>query len=574
VTDLKNQHLLNRGGRWVYQRRVPTRLVPILGKPFIKKALGTSDVVEARRLRNVEDVLTDALFASAEKSGSAPALTMSLEELTEHLRQHVEKFDKRNAASLIQNPPQDPHDLAERIKDADEDLSILRTPGDPRQDEWVSFAVDRLLSEAGATLTDKDTIATFAELVRRSLMELQLRKLDRYQDVYGIKFHDSLFDPARPSSVTFGELADMYVAAKLKEFAANGIRQKSADRTKSAVVYLKEVMGAGTPLAQIDYDAIQRARELVAQTPSNRHKVYPGKPLLTQIDRAKNDGKPLLSPPTQSFYLDVLRDLLGLAVPKKLLPSNPALGVKPLVVDRTPQHLKRLPWTPEQIVGFFAGSFYRSCAPDAAQPYTMPDRSWRFWVPLLMLFSGARPGEIMQLETCDLKTTATGVWYLDLRDDPETGKAKRLKNEYSRRRIPLHPELVKLGFVSFVEERRKAKDGPLLFNNVKPDRYGSLSTGVSKAFHRTFLKQDVKLSDKQVLYSLRHNVRDALRRAKAPDETLEFLTGWSQGGSPVSSDYGDLSDPAHHIEYVERIAYEGLDLSFLYPAGTDFPGGS
>jgi len=74
-----------------------------------------------------------------------------------------------------------------------------------------------------------------------------------------------------------------------------------------------------------------------------------------------------------------------------------------------------------------------------------------------MLFSGARPNEIAQLLVTDLKRTPKGTWYLDL--DDEDGKA--LKTETSRRRVPLHPELIRLGFVAFVEERRKAA-GPRL----------------------------------------------------------------------------------------------------------------
>jgi len=49
-----NQFLQLRGKVWTYYRRVPTDLVPALGRTFIKKSLGTPDIKEARRLRNIE----------------------------------------------------------------------------------------------------------------------------------------------------------------------------------------------------------------------------------------------------------------------------------------------------------------------------------------------------------------------------------------------------------------------------------------------------------------------------------------------------------------------------------------
>lgn len=77
------------------------------------------------------------------------------------------------------------------------------------------------------------------------------------------------------------------------------------------------------------------------------------------------------------------------------------------------------------------------------------------------------------------------------------------------------------------------------------------------------------MAKNQVFYSFRHAVRDAMRRAKVPSETLLAVTGWSPAGKAVSDDYGDAGNPDLHIEWVEKIGYPGLDLSFLYGAGTN-----
>lgn len=163
-------------------------------------------------------------------------------------------------------------------------------------------------------------------------------------------------------------------------------------------------------------------------------------------------------------------------------------------------------------------------------PYTKRDRGWRFWLPLLMLLTGARPNEICQLHTDDLKRTKAGTWYLDVIEGEDDDR-KTLKTDASRRRIPLHPELIKIGFVAFVQQRRRAnpKDEPRLFPEITPDKYGNMATYPTRRFRDHFIPAEITLGDRQTLYSLRHNVRDALRRAKAPPTHCSPL----QGGRPA-----------------------------------------
>jgi hypothetical protein len=141
---------------------------------------------------------------------------------------------------------------------------------------------------------------------------------------------------------------------------------------------------------------------------------------------------------------------------------------------------------------------------------------------------------------------------------------KQLKTRSSRRQVPIHPEIIKFGFFLFVQERREAEadSGPRLFPSVKANKYGSYSDGPSKAFNRTFIRKDTTLGPRQALYSLRHNVRDALRRAQVPPEALR-VCGWSVGKN-VSDHYGKPGDADLSAGYVASISYPNLDLSFLH----------
>ncbi|QYZ68562.1 site-specific integrase [Neotabrizicola shimadae] len=457
---------------------------------------------------------------SAEKSVPAGRRTASLSHLTEHLVAHVEAADKRRKTWLEANMPSSPEEREHLRSDAQFELQSLRRVNDPNGEQWVDSLTDKVRAQAGAEWDDELVALKFAEIVRRGLIELGSRKLDGYDLRFDRAFHDPLFDPGKAKAVEFGELAQTFVAETLKDHSVNGHRQKSSDRIKAAAAYICEVIGEHTALDAIDDDAVRRAREVIASTPSNRAKVYPGLPLAQQIERAARDGKPLLSANTQGFYLDTFRAIMKLAVRKRLISFNPAEDVRPIKREKVAPEERRLPWTPEQLKGFFSGAFYKSCAPGAAKPYQKADRPWRFWLPLLMLFSGARPGEILQLKVSDVRRTENGTWYLDLLNEDE---AMSLKTDTSKRRIPIHPELIRMGFLQFLRERSATSESTAswLFDGIKPDKYGSRTDRPSKAFNRTFIPAEIELGQRQALYSLRHNVRDALRRLKAPPRPFD-----------------------------------------------------
>jgi integrase len=76
------------------------------------------------------------------------------------------------------------------------------------------------------------------------------------------------------------------------------------------------------------------------------------------------------------------------------------------------------------------------------------------WLPLLGLFTGARLGELCHPLVSDVQC-AEGIDYINLTDE---GDEQAIKTVGSRRRVPIHPELVRLGFLDYVKGRKAAKD--------------------------------------------------------------------------------------------------------------------
>lgn len=86
-----------------------------------------------------------------------------------------------------------------------------------------------------------------------------------------------------------------------------------------------------------------------------------------------------------------------------------------------------------------------------------PDEAARRWVPWLLAYTGARPGEITQLRGRDVEQV-DGIWTLNLTPEAGTIKGGRA------RRIPLHPHLVEQGFIEFAEAHGTA---PLFYRPRK-----------------------------------------------------------------------------------------------------------
>jgi len=286
------------------------------------------------------------------------------------------------------------------------------------------------------------------------------------------------------------------------------------------------------------------------------------------IKRAAAEQKALLSPVTQQQYLAALRDVLDLAVKKRLVPVNPAEGLKPVKRDTVAASEKRKPFTLDQIKQFFQCKFYSECAKHPL-PFAHDKSGWRFWLPLICLFTGMRPNEAAQMHLNDLKCTPQGTWYLHIvatGDEDDGGRsrsAKTLKTATSRRKIPVHPELIKVGFLQFVQISKKSSSSLRMFPGLKPDKYGNHATYALKRFRDTFLPSAIKMEPRQSFYSFRHSWRDALRRIDAQPATLQALGAWSQG-KLTSDDYGDKSDPDYQAKFMNEITFPELDLSSLY----------
>ncbi|BAN47682.1 site-specific integrase [Metapseudomonas resinovorans] len=147
---------------------------------------------------------------------------------------------------------------------------------------------------------------------------------------------------------------------------------------------------------------------------------------------------------------------------------------------------------------------------------------WRYWLPLLARFTGARLEELCQLHVDDV-TTVQGIPCIRFDD---SRKGQQLKNQSSRRILPIHHELLSLGLLEHVEAVRAA-DHSRLFPDLEAtrDKYGHAP---SKWFGRYKVKLGIN-DPRKAFHSFRHTFIDDLREAGVQDSLVKRMVGHEDG---------------------------------------------
>lgn len=177
------------------------------------------------------------------------------------------------------------------------------------------------------------------------------------------------------------------------------------------------------------------------------------------------------------------------------------------------------------------------------------ETGWKRWLPWVLCLTGARVGEVVQSRKEDV-TMLDGVLVLRIHD---RGAGRSLKNEDSRRDVPLHPALVAEGFPAYVAG---LKAGSPLFPDIPVDKvFGTRAANASKRVGY-WLRQDLAITDALISpnHSFRHWLVGAARRVAMPIEVRSAITGHS-AKIDESAGYGDgmKSFVAVLAEYLSKV---------------------
>ncbi|AUV87058.1 site-specific integrase [Vibrio campbellii] len=139
------------------------------------------------------------------------------------------------------------------------------------------------------------------------------------------------------------------------------------------------------------------------------------------------------------------------------------------------------------------------------------------WLPLLAYFTGARLNELCQLYKADVYQV-DGIWLIRI-DDRFQGQ--KLKNLTSRRIVPIHDQLLNLGFIEFVQSVQHER----VFPELKEARDG-FGSAASKWFGRFKSKQG--FGKGHDFHSFRHTVATQFKRHQVSHIVAGELLGHAQ----------------------------------------------
>jgi len=566
------------GGTYYLRAKVPEKIRHIIGKTEIRKSLRTKDFKDARQKVKIESVRVDALFAAAEvklNARVAPVHDLSDEEINSWVRKYFINLE-RESRRMIENDVESIADQWTRQQTAEQIADNLLTDGlilcnargyEDADSHWI---VDNFLAGEGAHLNISKGSPAYNSLfarLKQAVSENLSRTIDTLQGkvVKPRDFRDlgpdSIVPPLPGNQILLGSFLDNFMDYQ---------RRRHAETTPSSyelpVRILREIVGEKMPLPQITRNHIEKACEILERVPVNMAKRYPELSIEDAIAAADRTGNKRLSPRTLSNYYTLIVAIFNYACEDRLITENPAKGRKLReIFAHKKAPTRRALFSADELNAIFHAPLYLGCKDDEknyARPGTRHPRRGRFWVPLLGLLQGLRCNEACQLYAEDIKEEG-GIPCIQVREDLDHTKKsdKRVKNRASWRTIPIHPEIVRIGFLEFVKARRASGPAERLFPELHAARNTARYSHLFSKWFGRYLVSACGHKPKATFHSFRHHFRTALMNAGVSKELAEALGGWK---SETSCEYEYRhAQIAVLRKEISKVAYPELDLRHL-----------
>lgn len=377
----------------------------------------------------------------------------------------------------------------------------------------------------------------------------------------------SLGDPAvkgsTAKSISFEDIAESILENPLRKV---GPATKQAAR--SALRFFREGFGSPVP-AKITKAAVTDWLKVLAERPAKLPAAHRSLRLQEVVDLYAGKDVPRLSHKTIMTHLGALAALWTKAqqedglIPEELL--NPFKARKYLVVER--------PEEPKQLSAAELHSIF------GLPIFTIGERPLQgkgeasYWLPLLLLWTGARPEELAQLMVHDIfqdTSTEDGRWFMRITDEgehPHKGP-RRLKTskgkKAGRREFPVPLHLIDLNFIDYVEHVKAAGETALFPRLRTKGERKLLFTGFSEWWNGYVQEKGILPAGegRRAAREFRHNWTTAARACRIPEDAREYIQGHYRSGVTANQDYGSRKSLGL---YIDQLRHDGLDLSRIKP---------
>lgn len=336
--------------------------------------------------------------------------------------------------------------------------------------------------------------------------ELRKKKLFAAADLIEAK-------PRDPETVTLNGVLDAWKEAN---------KPGAPEQYEYPVKLFEELHGA-LPVKEITVAHVRDFRTALLKMPPASGGKFDGLTMQQVIQKAEAENLKPLKASTAGKHFRCLKAIFQFAQEDGFVSVNVAAGIKfrgPKEKYVEAKKVRRRTFSPAELETLFAG----------AKTHGWADEEENTWFLRLMTYTGARPEELAQLSARDVVTIGKHLC-LSLHDEGDN----HIKNPSSVRMVPIHPELLRLGFEDFVNA---ADNRPYLFSTLEPDgrgrRYGRMQDRLTR-----LINGKVSNDPRLVPYSLRHTFRNTMENADAPEWVIEDIMGHSNPEHKTGRGYGD-----------------------------------
>jgi len=358
-------------------------------------------------------------------------------------------------------------------------------------------------------------------------------------------------------SLTVARLFDRWIASVKPS-------DKEESRLRHQMRRLTEFVG-DIPANFLSKDQVADFMSWVSRFPGRKRSValnaMPVRELVMQFEKMNADlaatnqpTSPTLTKTTVEEWFASYKRMFAYGVDLDLIERNPFDRLRALVVTGA-DSVKRRAFTDDEIVKIFTAPLFAGFDPASTRFREVPGdtlkKDARYWLPILSLFHGGRLAEFAGMPLADFKQTAKGTWYFDLTE-------REVKNEPSKRRIPLHPHMKKIDFLDYVVDLQ-TKGATWLFPDLDHESRHGPGHEFSKWWGGWMDKHG--LSDPAISHhSWRHTWKRRARASAVKEEMHDVISG-HKGLASVSRTYGegaDIEDLARDMALIEFPAFPQL----------------
>lgn len=579
--------LYRRGAVYYHRAAIPKDIADTYPKAEETFSLKTKDHAEALRRVRVEAVRVDQKFAAHRRrleAQNAPCVEHLTPEQLKTIKQvylhHLLEEDEEIRLDGFEEPEAikageetqeyDPRASFEERQELIEDMDAV-TRGNlarGKQDEFFKGEAEEVLSWEGIEVRLSARSPDWRKVVRA----LQEASVEAAQGKRKRNEGDVVPTPQEPSqqllkassAASAPLLSDAFERWAEQKALGNRWTAKAKNDYRNWLTLFIEVCG-DRPITEYRKADGREFKDVLTKLPANWRKMPETRSghLRSAVERGQKSGLKTITIATINKGLGRLNAFWEWASSEyDDVSVNVVAGLK--LDDTTSARHKRQPFSTEQLQALFNSPIYAGCYSEKRRSVPgdtdMRHSHWH-WLPLLGLFTGARLNELCQLYVGDVQSEG-GIAYLRLTNEGEGQRIKGKGDDIRSRDVPLHRELIRLGFWEFAEDQRHAGH-TMLFSKLKLDTSGYFSGKITEAFS-TYLEQIGVKTPKTSFHSFRHTFKDACRACGVEPHLSNALLGHAEDGTGSVYGTGGYGLPLLR-DAVEKVEYRSLNLEKVSP---------